>query len=258
MQFVSNGLQHTMSTTMVFQSSDYGSFKMLTGNRELNETKIKRIIRDINHGIDVLKYYPITVVEKNGRMEIHDGQHRFYICKKLKKPVHYIIMHEERELSDIAKINSNTEKWKVKDFINCYTQQGNKSYELLQQFMDKYRYSPTVSIKLLSSGSPGTESGLGNDTHEFQRGKFEAKNYKEAVAFAEKALLFDCFQYYRDRGFLIAIDRIMKAGKVDLLEMAEKVKKNADLMKKQTGFKEYLFTLEMIMNKGKQIRISIY
>jgi hypothetical protein len=256
MQFLLNGIHHTPSQTMVFQSNEYALFKMLDGNRQLNEQKIKRIIRDINHGIDVLKYYPITVVEKNGRLEIHDGQHRFYISKKLKKPVHYIVMKEERELSDIAKINSNVEKWTVKDYINCYVQLGNKNYDLLQKFIDEYGFSPTISIKLLSTGSPGTESGLGNN--DFHRGSFEAKCYDQAVEFAETCKKFSAFPYYKDRGFAIAIHRILQAEKISIDELHEKFEKNQDMLKKQSGFKEYLFVLEMIMNKGKQIRISIY
>jgi hypothetical protein len=256
MQFVSNGIHHTLSQTMVFQSTEYALFRMINGNRQLNELKIKRIIRDIHAGIDVLKYYPITVVEKSGRLEIHDRQHRFYISKKLKKPVHYIVMKEERELSDIAKINSNVEKWTVKDYINCYVQQGNKNYELLQKFLDDYDFSPTVSIKLLSNGTPGTESGL--PSQDFHRGLFDAKHYKKAVEFAETCKLFSAFPYYRDRGFVIAIHRILQAEKISIEELHEKFQKNPDALKKQANFKEYLFALEMIMNKGKQIRVSIY
>lgn len=256
MQFVSNGIHHTMSQTMVFQSKEYGLFKMLDGNRQLNETKIKRIIRDINHGIDVLKYYPITVVEKEGRLEIHDGQHRFYISRKLNKPVHYIVMQEERRLSDIAKINSNVEKWTIKDYINCYIQLNNKNYEVLRSFIDTYRLSPTVSIKLLSTGSPGTESGF--DNQEFQRGHFEAKFHKEAIELAETCKRFEAFPYWSDRGFVIAIHRIITSEKISIDELHEKFMKNQDMLKKQSSFKEYLFALEIIMNKGKQIRISIY
>lgn len=242
---------------MVFQSTDYGMFRMIEGNRQLNELKIKRIIRDIQHGIDVLKYYPITVIEKNGRLEIHDGQHRFFISKKLKKPVHYILMKEERELSDIAKINSNVEKWSVKDYINCYIQLGNKNYGLLQKFLDDYGFSPTVSIKLLSTGSPGTEAGLSTN-HDFQRGHFEAKYYDKAIEFGEICKKFSAFPYWGDRGFVIAIHRVLQAGKITMDEMVEKFERHPDMLKKQSSFKEYLFNLEMIMNKGKQIRISIY
>lgn len=257
MQIVSDGLQHTLSTVMVFQSEEYGRFKMLLGNRELNETKIKRIVRDIEEGIDVLKYYPITVVEKKGRLEILDGQHRYYISKKLKRPVHYIVMKEERELPDIAKINSNTEKWKTKDFINCYIQQGNKNYELLQQFMDTYPFTVTVSTKLLANGNPGTETGF-HDGQQFQRGRFVVEHWEKAIEIAKLVKQFEEFPVWRERGFIIAIFRIHEAKKVDVKEILEKCKKYPDMLKKQAGFKEYIFNLESIYNKGRQIRVVIY
>jgi hypothetical protein len=257
MQFETNGLQHTLSTVMVFQTSEYGRFKMLQGNRELNEAKIKRIIRDIESGIDVLKYYPIQVTERNGRLEIIDGQHRFFIAKKLKREVHYIIMKEERQLPDIAKINSNTEKWKTKDFINCYIQQGNNNYEQLQWFMDTYGFTVTVSIKLLSKGDPGTESGIG-DSQDFQRGLFKVEFFDKAIEVAEMCKKFNAFQHWKDRGFIIAIYRISQTGKITVDELLEKYKKHPDMLKKQAGFKDYIFQLESLYNRGRQARVVIY
>lgn len=257
MQFVSNGLQHTLSQVMVFQSTDYAHFKMISGNRQLNESKIKRIIRDIEAGIDVLAYYPITVVEKQKRLEIIDGQHRFYIAKKLKRSVHYIVMQKTIDLHDVAKINSNVEKWKTSDFINCYIQQGNEHYKKLQEFLDTYDFSPTVSIKLLQNGHPGTESGLGTN-NDFQRGYFAVKYWDEAVKIADSCKLFSQFKYWKDRGFIIAIFRIMDAGKITLDELLQKYQKYPDMLTKQSGFKDYLFCLENIFNRGKQIRIVIY
>jgi hypothetical protein len=251
------GIQHKPSPIMVYMSSDYGLFKMINGNRELNELKIKRIIRDIDAGIDVLQYYPIQVSEKGKRLEIVDGQHRFYISKKLKRPVYYILLQNALELPDIAKVNSNTEKWKTRDFINCYMQQGNKNYEQLQEFIDRYGISATVSIKMLQDGNPGTEAGLAN-VHDFQRGLFKVNKWNEAVALAETCKAFNSFPFWKDRGFIIAIYRIIQAKKIDVGELRKKHEKYPDMLKKQSGFKDYLFCLKNIYNRGKQLREVIY
>ena len=251
-------MQHTESQIKIHFSSDYGRFKFLNGNRELNEVKIKRILRDIADGIDVLQYYPIQVREHNDRLEIIDGQHRFYISKKLKRPVHYILMKQDRQLSDIAKINSNTEKWKTKDFINCYIQQGNNNYQVLQDFMDKYNFTATVSIKLLQVGNPGTESGLLNIGHEFQRGQFKVKFYDMATLIAEKCKLFEHFSSWRDRNFVIAIYRIETAKKVCIEDLVIRYHKSPEKLTRQANFKEYIFQLEQLYNIGKQNRVVIY
>jgi hypothetical protein len=231
---------------------------MIAGNRQLNESKIKRIIRDIESGVDVLKYYPITVVEKSKRLEIIDGQHRFYIAKKLKKPVHYIVMLQAIALPDVAKINSNVEKWKTTDFINCYVQQGNDHYKKLQDFLDTYKFSPSISIKLLQNGNPGSEEGLLGDMNAFQRGHFEVKYWDEAIKISESVKLFESFPYWKDLGFIIAIYRIMKANKIELEELLTKCKKYPEMLIKHSGFKDYLFCLENIFNRGKSIRVVIY
>src|SRR5581483_8857706 len=187
-------MEHQESTVKVYQTTEYARFKFINGNRELNEQKINRIVGDIEAGIDVLMYYPLVVRERDGRLEIDDGQHRFYISKKLKRPVYYIIAPEERKLVDIAKINSNTEKWKVKDFIHCYVQQGNEHYVKLHEFMTVYELSATLVMKLLGDGEPGNGGGGRDNAQKFQRGEFEVKYYEEAVKIAEACRLFKDFK----------------------------------------------------------------
>jgi len=243
---------------MVFQSMEYSLFKMITGNRQLNETKIKKIIKDINAGIDVLKYYPIQVIEKNKRLEILDGQHRFYICKKLKRPVFYIVMKEEKKLSDIAKINSNVEKWKVKDYINCYVQQGIDDYRILQDFMEKYKISGSTSMKLLYTGTPGNEGVDSKTTEKFQRGEFRAKHVNTAIEIAEACKTFSSFEFHRERGFVIAIYRIIRANKIKIEELHERFLRNPTALTRHASFKDYIYNLEQIFNMGKQKRVVVF
>lgn len=251
-------MEHVESSIQVFFTSDYGKFKMINGNRQLNEGKINRIIKDIQDGIDVLKYYPIQVCEKANRLEIHDGQHRFFICKKLKRPVHYIVMKEERELVDIAKINSNTEKWTNRDYINCYIQQGVKDYQILRDFHEKYGISITVSLKLLQNGNPGIEGINENISNAFKRGQFKVNHYKEAERIAEACERFAPFQFRHERGFIIAIFRVMDAKKIKIEDLVAAYIKNPDTLQQCGNFKGYLFSLEQLINKGKQNRIVIY
>jgi len=251
-------MQHQESNLKIYFTNDYSRFKFLLGNRQLNDSKIKRIMKDIAEGIDVLRYNPIQVVERNGRLEIADGQHRFYIARTLKRPVHYIVMEESLQLHDIAKVNSNTEKWKTKDFINCYVEQGNENYQQLQDFMDSYGFSATTSIKLLQNGNPGTEAGLIKGAQDFQRGEFEVRFLDKALQIADTVCQFKSFKFYKERGFIIAIYRIMEAGKITIDELIQKYQKHPELLERQAGFKEYIFNLESIYNKGKQQRVVIF
>lgn len=129
-------MQHTEATIQIYFTKDYARFNMINGNRQLNDAKIKKIITEINGGNDMLRYYPIQVRQNKERLDILDGQHRFWISKKLARGVFYILVQEEKSMPDIAKINSNVEKWKNEDFINCYVQHGNSNYQIIREFQD--------------------------------------------------------------------------------------------------------------------------
>lgn len=251
-------LQHNTSTVIVFQSVQYNNFIMINGNRPLNETKIRRIIKEIESGNDMLQYYPIQVRVVGDKLEIFDGQHRYFICKKLKRPVHYILIQEKKSMSDIANINSNVEKWKGVDFINCYLQAGNKNYQTIQKFSEDYGFSLGVVLTLLDRGEPGKDNGaLEKLTQQFQKGLYVIRAYDEAVAFAEMCKRFSSFKNWRARGLLIALYRIRKAGKVSIDELVNAYHKNPDMLTEQANYKDYVLCLEKIMNHGKSKRIII-
>lgn len=92
---------------------------MINGNWPKRQKNQQDHWRDIEWH-DMLRYYPGQVKENNQRLEIMDGQHSFWISRKLGRPVYYILVTEEKSMQEIAKINSNVEKWKGEDFSNCY------------------------------------------------------------------------------------------------------------------------------------------
>jgi len=250
-------IKHNTSSVIVFQTIEYKNFTMINGNRGLNENKIKKIIKEIEGGNNMLPYYPIQVRVVGEKMEILDGQHRFFICKKLKVPVHYILVTESKSMSDIAKVNSNVEKWKPQDFINCYIQQGNDDYKKLQSFIESYKISVGVSLRLLSNGTPGVQ---GSDTplmEKFEHGLFKVTYWDAAVEIAELCKLFSVSELFRDRSFIIAIYRIKIAGLITINELAEIFLKQPEMLTRQANYKGYISNLEAIVNKGKQKRIVI-
>ena len=209
-------LKHNSSAVIVFQSTEYNNFEMLNGNRALNQKKIINIIKEIENGNDMLCYYPIQVRVENKKMKILDGQHRYFISKKLKRPVYYILVTENKSMADIAKVNSNVEKWKAQNFINCYIQQKNNNYIKLQEFFDKYKINIGTTLRLLTTGSPGAEGSNPELTKIFEHGEFEVTHWNEAIGLANDCKRFEKFLYWRDRAFVIAIYRIKKAGLISI------------------------------------------
>lgn len=58
------------SSIKIYFTSVYGNFKHITGNRDLDEKKINKIIASVKAGNDHLKYNPILV---DSDMRIIDG-----------------------------------------------------------------------------------------------------------------------------------------------------------------------------------------
>lgn len=251
-------MDHKPSSIKIFCTKEYGLFRMINGNRELNAGKIKKIKTDIMAGLDVLRYCPLLVVENGKRLDIIDGQHRFWVAKEMKSHVWYIIV-ENFTLVDIAKINSNTEKWKIKDYINCYISQDNKHYKKLEDFMDTTGFPLSVSQRLLHDGVITSDAGVDANTAEkFRRGKFTVEQEAKANKFVEAVRLFDQFPSWNSRHFLLAIEIILKSGKCDYVDLVDKFKANPGELKKQGSVKEYLSNLEEIYNFRMRIRRVIY
>ena len=251
-------LKHITSVQVdVCFSRDYKMFKFLPGNRPLNDLKIKKIIDEIDNGNDMLIYYPIQVKEDKDTLWILDGQHRFHISKFFQKSIFYIVVKEDKTMVEIAKVNSNVEKWKMDDFLNCYKSQGNENYKKLYEFLQNYPFGYSSALELMNSGNPGGEGYTRALNEDFKNGVFKVKKYNEAVELAEKCKLFSDSDLWKSRSFLIAIYRIWKAGKISIEELYVAYKKNPEALTRQVNYKGYVVAFEAIVNKKKQNRVVI-
>jgi hypothetical protein len=251
-------MQHCKSKVTVYQSDNYGLFNLIDGNRTINKKKIERIIKEIKSGNDILDESPILVTESKNKLDIKDGQHRFIVSKEFTRPVHYIIKKKEMSLYNVAKVNSNTEKWKDQDYINCYTKAGNENYKLLAKFHKTYGIAVGTCLVLLTSGVQKNDTGLHDDLRaNFEQGTFEVKKYKEAIQFAEICKSFSAFSGWNTRGFIVAITRILQAGQCDFDILLKKFNKDTSKLTKQPNWKGYINNLELIYNIDNSKRRTI-
>lgn len=239
-------MEHKEAVVKIYFTTEYSRFNMILGNRQLDEAHIKRLEKNIEDGMNYLRYFPIQVKENGEKLDIIDGQHRYYVGRKLRLPIFYIIVQEDRSLHQIAKTNSAVSKWKTGDFIHCYVMQENPHYKELQEFMTVYDLSASLSVRLLTSGDPGSAGG--GNLSDFQQGMFEVKTKEQAVALTESCRLFSDFKHWRSNYFFSAIKRIVDAGKVPIAELAEKFQQNKDRLTQQPDVKSYIGTLSIIYN----------
>jgi hypothetical protein len=249
-----NTINHKVAGITVYQTTDYDLFAMIQGNRSLDLNKIRKIITDIENGINLLPYCPVLVHEKDGRLHIIDGQHRFAVSKKIKSPVYYILA-ENLSLYAIARMNSNTEKWKGADFVQCYCELGNPHYLKLDKLLKQFPgLAITTAINLLATGHVQAGS-VDSVNDKFQRGELQVLHEKTALKVLETAFLFD-LPYRLDRVFMKALEKIIEANIYPLEELAERVKTYG--LERQSHWRKYLTEMEEIVNKGKHKRVTLY
>jgi len=120
------------STYPVYVTTNYEIFKRLTGNRDIPESRISRIVNSIQN-VGWIRN-PIVV---NENMEVIDGQGRLTALQRLGMPVEYIIA-EGAGTKECIHMNMNMVNWSQADFIKSYAEQGNINYQRLLSLMDKY------------------------------------------------------------------------------------------------------------------------
>lgn len=252
-------MQHTQSEVVVYVTTDYNIFSRAKGNRDIENSKVKRIAAEIKKGNDLLCNFPILVAQGDIKLEVKDGQHRLLAAKMTGKPIYYIIRKEDLSLDKMAGFNSLQSKWKPKNFINCYIEKGNNNYVLLNEFTERYGLPISVSLNLLYYGVTGNDSGANEDISLlFKEGKFIVKHMRQATEIIEECRKFEAFDGWNTRPFIVTISKILGADKCDFEELVKKFNQAPTDLQKHGSTKGYLTNLETIYNKGYSKRRIIF
>lgn len=240
-------------TPQILTTNQYNQFKTITGNRNLNQKKINKIIKDISKGLNLLPYCPIIVYQEGEHLEIVDGQHRFEVSKQINSDVYYVLMNK-LELRQIAMMNSRQDKWSVNDFLRAYVKVGIEDYQILGDVVKKYKVNISTAASFLMNGNLTNRQKA--DTA-FRDGLFKVNFLESTTAlFNLSHSLFDVYKFYTDRYLLVAVQTIQKKGLCDFKELKLCIDRAPMVMDKQATTKEYMNNIERVYNfKKKQRRI---
>lgn len=233
-------------------TKEYGLFHFLKGNRDLNQGKINKLMKSVQGGLDLFRYCPIMVNEK---YYVIDGQHRFYVCKKLGLNIYYVVV-PDMSLRQIAEMNSNASRWKDRDFLNCYIDTGIEDYKILADFIEKYHVNIGSAIRLLENGSASTG---GTSKDEFKNGMFRATEIDAATRIMEHSKeLSEFTAFWNKRSFIKAVRVLLENGKYNHTDFIEKLRKYNLVIERRSEYKDYLVLMEELFNHRNQKRITIY
>lgn len=232
----------------VLTTTNYGLFKLLRGNREINEPHLNRLIHSMSE-----KYLPVPIIV-NKKNEVIDGQHRLAACKNLGLPVYYI-KGDDYDLRDVQKINSTSKRWGPNDMAYSYAELGNDNYRIYLDFREEYGFDKGGSVAMLS-GMTSDHSGANAD---FRNGLFKVKNLKYAKEAAEK--LYSIEPYYKGfkrRSFVIAMLHLFGNKSYNHKHFLAKLEFNSQKMVDCTTFMQYIKMIEEIYNWKSQEKLRFF
>lgn len=158
----------------IYKTDNYEIFKILKGNRDY-EKRGENLINSIK------KYGIITPITCNEKMEIIDGQGRYYAAQQVGAPISYIVI-PGLTVSHCTEINSTQKTWTQRDYIKSYADRGNKNYIELNEYIEKYPKLPPMIIWIALKGAHCRERDI------IYNGVF--KPHSKAHKYAPQALTF--------------------------------------------------------------------
>lgn len=232
-------------STQVHRTKDYSIFKLLNGNRELNQLHLNRLTESI-------KERPLPqIITVNENYEVIDGQHRLHIFKSLGLPIEYVI-REGWGLDEVHILNANSKNWSADEYLDGYCKLGKEDYIIYKDFKEKYNFNHTDCMRLLS----GEDSG--KTYKKFEYGLFLVKDLRDAEHFAE--LLYTIEPYFKDfksSTFIRSILRLLKRDNFSFTEFLQKLKIQPTALQTCAKVEQYISLIEEIYNYKRSNKVNL-
>lgn len=131
----------------IMVTSDYSIFKILDGNRSVQDGRVEKI----KSSIKKVGYIPTPIVV-NEKMQIIDGQGRFAALKEMEYPICYIVV-PGLSIEHCIAMNINQTNWKIMDYVESHAKQGNENYIRLLNLFNKHPGIPFLPIAAIAAGN---------------------------------------------------------------------------------------------------------
>lgn len=234
-------LHAVVKDSETYETTEYDVFKLDKQNRPIDEERVAAFVKKFSKGEFFLKDMPGLIGED---FDVVDGQHRLIACEKLGLPFFYRIS-KDVQMKDVVSIQTNA-GWSTADYLAKYVTAGNQDYVVLHRFVERYNFSISTAILLLSDSS--TKYSLKKSG--FNEGRFEVHNETAGHDVAQKIIeTRDAgVNFWKDRAFAMAMIKIAANDKYDHEKMIEKIRLFPSLFVRQTTVDDYMRKLEEAYN----------
>ena len=216
----------------IYKTTNYSIFSFLQGNRSVS--KKNSLVKSIQK-IDLTMYKPILV---DSEFRIIDGQHRFFACMELNKPIYYMIVENENINDALIVLNSNQKMWRQEEYLGFFAETKKGSYMELKEFMD--RTGMTISNAMVVY--PDSQI---NSNH-IKSGNLNIDKNYSAVNIAKFLISEEIkrMKFRNTRPFVLAI---RKAFEVYTKRQLNKLRKYSIIIPMCANYTQYLTVFENII-----------
>lgn len=230
----------------IFYTTDYGIFKELLGNRDIDENHVKNLIKQMR------QEYLFDPIQVNEKMEIIDGQHRLAACKELGLPVHYFIV-KGAGLQQTQKQNALSKKWSMKDVLDSFCKRGFENYLQVRKFMSDTSFTLNHSISILNLTDSGGDVNLN-----FRNGNFQIKNINKSRIIAKDLIKLREIVNLNDNIIFRAFFYLLVNSKdFDTNVFMQKMEYQSQKFKKQRDRALQIENIEEIYNYKNQNKVNL-
>lgn len=244
---------------MIHETKDYNMFKMVKGNRELNEAHIKVLMEEISK-LNLLHIQPILVTKD---MEVIDGQHRLEAAKRLGVPICYRVV--EGDAKDLMTALNIHKPWGLKNFMNVFAEKGLLPYKRILEVSEKFSITPAVISRIFPPKKCGEKDYI---SKYYRNGEYDYYITDEDIE--RLAKVKDCLSAFKDffswpkaamnrHYILLAIFAFLKRKDVTLDGFIRRIAMyppNTDVPFTTLGMKKLLVNIYNWKNKSERIELE--
>jgi len=200
------------------------------------------------------KNYLHTVIVVNEMSEIIDGQHRFMAIEALGLPLKYVVC-PGYGLDEVHILNQNNRVWNLADFVDGFTELGNKEYSKLKELTEKYGFNYTSSILICTGYRHLKNSKYIKDV--FQKGDFKINNLDLVISrFEQLKKIGEFYNNYKRSIFIVAFMTLVNNSKFDIYQFLSKLKLQPKSLVDCVTVDQYIDVIEDIYNYKSHNKVS--